>query len=342
MRNIKRRIPTQILLFIILFGFSYSTDIKLAQTGFQFLSVASDARATAMGEAMTTLRGQSNSVFFNPASMARSQHLLCTNFSQNQWIADINHITASVGFAPKGGYYGVFALSMQSVEYGEVQGTMVWENNAGYIDTEIMRPSALALGVGYAKSLSDKFSIGGHIKSAYQFLGRSTIPLTDSTNSVIKNWASTIAYDFGTIYETGWKEFAFGMTVRNFSQEIKYQTEGFQLPLTFTIGGSIDLAQFQVLRFLQSPLNPDSKFMLSIDALHPRSYSERLNVGIEYNPLSILFLRTGYYGNYDERGITFGVGFRLAKKMKGISIDYAYTPFGLFDSVQQLSFQLSI
>lgn len=331
--------------FIILataISLGYGDDIKLGQTGFQFLSVASDARATAMAEAMTTIRGQSNSIFFNPAGMARSKNLISANFSKNQWIAGIDHITASIGFAPKKGYFGVFALSLQSVEYGEVQGTMVWQNEAGFIDTEIIRPSALALGIGYAKSLSDKFSVGGHVKSTYQFLGRSVVPETDSTNTTIKNWASTLAFDFGTIYETSWKDFAFGMTVRNFSQEIKYQTEGFQLPLTFSIGGSIDLIQFQFLQFLKSPFNPDTKLVLSVDALHPRSYAERMNIGIEYNPIDMFFIRTGYYGNYDERGFTFGFGFRLNKKLKGIGVDYAYTPFGLFDSVQQLSFQITL
>ncbi len=329
-----------ILLSVLSIGLS--EDIKLAQTGFQFLSVASDARATGMGEAMTTMKGQSNAVFFNPAGMARSTQLLSANFSQNQFIAGINHITASVGFAPNNGYFGVFALSVQSVDYGEVQGTMVWNNEPGYIDTEIFEPTALAVGVGYARSLSDKFSIGGHIKSTYQYLGRSVVPETDTTNQVIRNWASTLAYDFGTLYETGWNDFSFGMMVRNFSQEIKYQTEGFQLPLTFSIGASIDLSDFIFLSFLKSPLNRDSKFMLSVDALHPRSYSERTHIGIEYNPLSILYLRTGYYGNYDERGLTYGVGFKVARKDTGIGIDYAFTPFGIFDSVQQLSFQITL
>lgn len=319
-----------------------SGDIKLAQTGFQFLSVASDARATAMAEAMTTMKGYSNSVFFNPAGMARTKNFLSANFSQNSFIADINYITASVSIVPAQGKYGVFAFSAQSVDYGKIQGTMVWENDAGYIDTEIMQPTALAVGIGYAKALSDKFSVGGHVKSTYQYLGRSVIPETDSTNTTIKNWVSTMAYDFGTIYETGWKDFSFGMTVRNFSQEIKYQNEGFQLPLTFALGGSVDLAQFSFLSLLKTPLNPDARFMLSIDALHPRSYAERLNIGMEYNPLSVLFLRAGYYGNYDERSLTYGVGIQLNRKERGISIDYAFTPFGVFNNIHQLSYQITL
>jgi hypothetical protein len=43
---------------------------KLAQSGFQFLSVVSDARAAAMAEAMTSLEIGSSALFFNPAGMA--------------------------------------------------------------------------------------------------------------------------------------------------------------------------------------------------------------------------------------------------------------------------------
>lgn len=319
----------------------FAEDIKLAQTGFQFLSVASDARATAMGEAMTTIQGQSGSLFFNPAAMARSKSPVSAKFSQNQWIADINYMTASVSFAPRSGYYGVMGLSFQSVDYGKVQGTMVAENDAGYVDTEIIEPTAMALGFGYARALSDKFSVGGHIKSTYQYLGHSVVPESDTSNTVIKNWATALAYDFGTIYETGWKDFAFGMTVRNFSQEIKYQNEGFQLPLTFTLGASIDISQFARLGFLKA-LSPDSKFIVSVDALHPRSYSERVNVGIEYNPVKYLYLRSGYYGNYDERGLTFGAGIHTGSIARSIAVDFGYTPFGIFNSVQQLSIQITL
>ena len=207
---------------------SGADNTKLAQTGFQFLSVTSDARAGGMGEAMTTFHTNSSALFFNPAGMARQKNNIDLSFSQNQWIADINHNSLSVSLTPANGKYGVIGMSFVNVDYGELQGTMVWDNEQGFIDTEIIKPSALALGVGYAKALSDKFSVGGQIKSAYQYLGKSIIPDSDTTQALMKNTADAIAFDFGTIYHTGWKSFTFGMSVRNFSQEIKFQTEGFQ------------------------------------------------------------------------------------------------------------------
>lgn len=312
-----------------------SADIKLAQTGFQFLSVTSDAETGGLAEAVTTLPLSSSSLFFNPAGMSKQHNTIDFKISDNPWIADIHHTTFSASYSPYGGRYGVFGATLQNVDYGDIFGTVVWDNEQGYKDTEMIKPSAISAGVGYAKSLSDKFSIGLHVKQAYQYLGKSVIPVSDTSNAVVKNTANALAFDFGTIYFTGWNDFSFGMSIRNFSQEIKYQAEGFQLPLTFTMGASMNvLGIFQIDAQKQS-------LIVSIDALHPRSYSERVNVGAQYTLSNLLVMRGGYMYNYDERGLTAGIG--VQKSISGLlfKIDYAYTPFGIFDNVQRISINIS-
>lgn len=83
---------TMVILFVsVLLNSAIYAQVKLAQTGFQFLSVVPDARAAAMGEAMTTVQGYSSALFFNPAAMARVSSRFDVNLSQNNWIADIKH-----------------------------------------------------------------------------------------------------------------------------------------------------------------------------------------------------------------------------------------------------------
>ena len=101
---------------------------KLAQTGYQFLSVTSDARSGGMADAMTTIHGRSVSLFFNPAGIARQTELVDINFSSNNWIAGIKHNAFSLSFSPKSGQYGVFGLSLLNVDYGEMQGIMKMYN----------------------------------------------------------------------------------------------------------------------------------------------------------------------------------------------------------------------
>lgn len=328
MRNCKLK---YLLITLVALFSTLMAEQKLAQTGFQFLSVAAEAKGGAMANAMTSIEMNSGALFFNPAAMARMQGTFSLSATQNNWIADITHNSFSMAINPMGGRYGVFGVSFMSVDYGEIQGIMVWENEQGYIDTEIFEPSAFVAGFGYAKSLTDKFSVGGQVKYAGQELGKSMVPVGDDSLKVKKNLAFATAYDFGTIYKTGWKSLQFGMSVRNFSQEIEYEKESFLLPLTFSIGISMDLLDFVEDIEGQS-------LVMSIDATHPRSYPEQLRLGFEYSFLNTLYARLGYVSNSDENDITYGFGL----KKFGFALDYAYTPFGVFDNVQRFTINFAL
>jgi hypothetical protein len=301
---------------------------KLAQTGFNFLSLSSDARSSGMGDAVNSLSGFSGAMSSNPASMAEMPTFLNASFNMNNWIADIKYLSSSVILSPSSGDYGAVGLSVQSVDYGDVEGTMVDRNNPnGYVETSIMKPSALAVGLGYSTMLNKQFGVGARIKYAYQSLGESTFmdDLGDVTTK--KNKADVIAYDFGTVYKTGVKSIAFGMSVTNFSKEIRFENEDFQLPLLFTIGISANLFDF-----INMP-ESNHEFMLAVDWTHPRSHPEQLKIGAEYKFMKLLSLRGGYVNGNDENNVTFGVGVSSL----GVEIGYSYTPFGIFKSVQRFS-----
>jgi hypothetical protein len=314
------------------------SQVKWAQTGFNFLSVSSDARAGAMGDAVNSLSGYSGALSHNPASMAEMPSLLGATFSVNSWIADIKYKSTSLMISPVSGDYGVLGISWQYVDYGEVQGTRVASNEKGYEDIEIMSPTAYAVGVGYAKTISDRFAVGAQVRFAHQALGESAVPA--GTDTVTKeNVASALAYDFGTVFKTGIKSLAFGMSVRNFSREVKYEEEGFQLPLLFTLGISAN-----VFDFFQVP-GPEQSLLLSVDATHPRSHPEQIKIGVEYRFMDLLALRGGYLSGDSEDDFTFGLG--VSSRGLGISsinfeVDYSYTPFGVFNNVQRFTTRLSL
>ena len=326
-------IKTAYILLSGLFATGWSQSYtKLAQTGFQFLSVVSDARIAALGGAVTGVELQSSSLFCNPAGMANQPTFLSVSAGQNHWIADIDHNTLSLAVNPASGRYGVMGVSVQSVDYGELLGTRVSDNEQGYIDTGVFKPSAIAVGVGYAKALTDRFSVGGQIKVVRQRLGDVRIPVTDSTTTTIENELTPLAFDFGTLFKTGFKSLTFGMSVRNFSREIEFEEEGFQLPLVFRMGISINLFDLRRVGDL------DHSLVLSVDATHYRSHPEQLIVGLEYRLLKLLSLRGGYVSNNDEDDFSLGFGV----SHYGITLDYAYTPFGVFDNVQRITARFAI
>lgn len=319
---------------------AHAAEPKLAQTGFQFLSIPIHARVAALGDAFTAMNGGSMSLFYNPATMSFNPAQVDLTLSQNNWIADIKHVAGSFSYNPWRGRYGVFGVSLISVDYGEFLGTVLDPAaEKGYQDTGTFSPSAFAVGIGYSNALSEQFSFGIHIKYASQDLGSSFIPDEQAENGRrLKSYSKgVIALDFGTIYRTGFKSLAFGMSVQNFSQEVRFETEGFQLPLTFNIGISMDMLDFI------SPDNEMHSFILAVDANHPRDAPEQLMVGGEYLFMDVLALRFGYHYNVDERDVTLGAGLQFEYGNSGrIAIDYAYTPFGVFDNVQRFSFSLSL
>lgn len=305
---------------------------KLAQTGFKFLSVTSDARGGALGDAMTTLESGSSALFFNPAGMARLNGRFEATFSMNKWIADINHNAFSLAFSPATGRYGVFGLSFMNVDYGKLIGTMVWGSESGFVETGTFHPTAFAVGFGYAKALTDKFAVGGQVRVASQDLGNSFVVVGTDSLSVKHNLAAATSFDFGTTFRTGFKSLVFGMSLRNFSNEITYEREGFQLPLTFRIGLSMN-----VLDLANIPANKMS-CLVSVDAVHPRDYPEQVMLGLEYNLMQMFSLRAGYVSPSDEHKLSLGFGVRFM----GATVDYAYTPFGVFDNVQRITLRFGL
>ena len=320
-------------------GLAQRETQKLAQAGMKFLSVGLSARQTALADAFTAVEAGSESMFYNPSGMSGIKRLSDVSLGMVQWIGDIQHYYVAAAFAPSDGDYGVFGISFQFTDYGEVDATIRANNTQGYLDVGTIKPNASALGFTYAKAISDRFAVGGTLKFVSQDLGSGYVRVQynttsdgidegfepDSSEEVI-NTLLVPAFDFGLQYKTGYKSLIFGMTVRNFAKEVKYISEGFQLPLTFRIGVSMNMLDLL-------DLNPkEHALLLAVDVEHPRDYPEQIKVGLEYLFMSTVALRAGYVSPADEHSFSFGLG--LQQKLADIDfgLDYSYTPFGVFSS----------
>jgi hypothetical protein len=321
------------IIFSNLSVFGVETD-KRAQTGLKFLEVSLDARASSMGGALTSLEGNSVSMFYNPAGMSRTDDYINITLGQLNFIANIDYIFGSAAINIDDGKYGVFGVNFVSVDYGKFFGTIRADNEQGFLETGNFSPSAYAVGVGYAKALTDKFSVGGNARYVYQNLTGGYINFLEDESAVSRIFdTDVISFDFGILYKTGFKSLNFGMNLRNFSKEIKYITESFQLPLTFEIGLSINAVDL---------IDMDSEkhqILVSVDAVHPRDYPEKINFGVEYAFMDMFAIRSGINSPSDEEGISFGVGFNQEITDVRFHFDYGYTSFGVFDDVHRFTIQ---
>jgi hypothetical protein len=309
---------------------------KLAQTGLKFLSVSLDPRASGMGDAVTSVFANSTAMLYNPSVMGGMDGMSDFSFGSTRWIADINYIYGTAALKLFDGDYGIFGVSLVAVDYGDFIGTVVAPNDNGYLEVGTFKPTSMAMGLGYANQLSEKFSIGGNVKYVRQSLGTAVTGYdAEGIRKVEDNAVSAIAFDFGILYHTGFKSLDFGMSVRNFSAELKYKDEKFQLPLTFKIGVSMNVFDL---------VDIDKKmhsFLIAVDASHPRDYREQLSFGAEYLFMNTFAIRGGYTFPTDEQEFTAGIGIKQSIADFKFGIDYSYTPFGIFDNVHRFSINLA-
>ena len=315
-----------ITLSVVILSFNaYAVD-KVGQTGCGFLDVAAGARACGMGEAFTVLGQDATALFYNPSCIGEIEGNFDLCAGGTQWIADINYLYLAAVFDAD--VWGNFGLSVISPDYGEFYGTTVAEETEeGYVNTGIFHPHAFCAGVAYAREFTDKFTVGLQVKFVSQHLGANEI-LLDTLYVTQQNEISTLAYDFGLLFYPGFKSFAFGMSVRNFSPRLTYERVGFESPLTFTLGVGMD-----VLDFFGE--HPDNSFKIGFDGIHPRDWGEQFKVGGEFGYKNMIFVRVGYKLNYYAEGLNAGVGINVA----GVKLDYSYGEYDLegFDMINRAS-----
>lgn len=331
-----------LILAFLITGVGYGQEYKKqAQAGFQFLNMSNDARISALGEAGTSIESNASSLLYNPAGMARLNNFSDITFGKTSWIADINYLHGAVAINPvPGGEYGVFGLSFVYVDYGSIIRTIrSTTDQKGYLEMGEFKPFAFSAGIGYAKALSDKFSLGGSIRYVKQDLGKDQIiSVNDDGTYGTKDYSlATVSYDFGVIYKTGMKSLTLGLNIRNFSQEIKYEKEGFQLPLIFKIGLSMNA--MELFPNIDKEMH---KLLITVDASHPRDYPEQVGIGGEYLFMNTVALRLGYLFPSDESGISAGVGLQQDIDGYNFGFDYGYTSFGVFSNVHKFTLRFSL
>ncbi len=314
----------------------FSDFTKTGLTSATFLSIEVGPRSKAMGGAFVGLADDVSALYWNPAGIAKAEEKSIM-FSHTEWLADISFDFAGATFPIEG--FGTIGAFITSLTMPEMQVRTV-EQPEG--TGQLFGASDLALGISYARTLTDRFSVGANFKFIRE--------------SIFNSSASTVAVDFGTLFRTDFNDMIIGFSISNFGGDLQLsgidtqvevdispnefgnndrifanlETEGFQLPLTFRVGVAMDV--------LKSESN---RATVVVDGIVPNDNAQFVNVGGEYVFSEFLSLRAGYRALFleeNEEGLTFGGG--LKQKLFGettLQLDYSYGDFGLLDKVQEFA-----
>lgn len=331
-----------ILIIILLPGLIFTAEVtKTGTTASKFLGFGVGPRGIAMGGAFASVANDATAMYWNPAGIAALQHNQGV-FSQTNWFADIK--INYIGAVMNAGSLGNFGVNVTAVTMGDMDITT--ENSPeGTGDT--FSAGMYAIGVTFARNLTQNFIIGANLKYVREDISNSS--------------AQGVALDIGTMFTTPFYGVRFSSSITNFGTKMQmsgddliiqhdadpdifgdnsnlnayFQTDKYEMPLRLQIGLAKD---FKIME--------GQRLTLAVDASHPNDNTEYVNAGGELSLLNeMVFLRGGYKSLFmkdREEGLTLGAGYRTPKIANfDLSIDYAFQVFEHLGDVHTFGFLLS-
>jgi len=319
--------------------FALSQIDNVGTSAANFLKIGMGARAQSMGGSYVAQADEVTALYWNPAGIVNIKGRE-VNFTQIDWIADIN--LSFLGGVVSMGEAGSIGIGITYLSMGDMKVTN-WENPEGTGET--FEAYDMAIGLAYARTISEKFSIGMQLKYIQETISQSS--------------ANAFAVDVGVQYQTGFKGLKLGMALSNFGTEMQlsgrdlsvrtdpYNTVGsnpddvdanletvsWPLPITIRIGASLDIVKTEAFRFTGN-----------LDFYDPRDVDQTWCAGAELALLKeVVFLRAGI-NNYHENELkpSFGGGIKYNfDQTYGIIIDYAYSDLGRLVNANRFSLALT-
>ena len=316
----------------------FSQVSKVGTTAAPFLEIGPGSVATGMGGAFVSVANDATSLYWNPSGIADFTNNEVTIFHAN-WIASTNFDYAAL-VLPLGGAGNIgFSFTSFSMADEKVR-TVDQPEGTG----EFYSAGDIAVGLSYARKLTDRFSIGFTAKYIQETIWHES--------------ASAIAIDAGTIFRTDlFNGLTIGASISNFGTQMKLngsdirtfarvnplllgsndqvpfnvELDSWDLPFLFQIGVSTNIIK-----------NDDYRFLVSVDALHPNNNYESMNIGGQFSFRDFIFIRGGFRNLFltdSEGGLTLGIGVnsKLLFSDDFVSFDYAFRNFGRLNYVHTLS-----
>lgn len=312
----------------------FRSTSKVGTTSAQFLKIGAGARAIGLGGAYAALGDDIYSIYWNPAGIARSKSNTEVTFNHAEWLADMTYDFAAGSF--KLGDIGVLSASFTMLKTPEDK-VRTFDSPEG--DGRMWSATSIAITLGYAKNLTDRFAIGFNAKFIREKVWNSS--------------ATGVALDVGTVYRTPFNDLLIGAAISNFGTPMTltgrdlqfnndpndnldtgpnnipsdYSTDNFDLPLTFRLGLAMDLYNSRYFRA-----------SAAVDAIHPNDNTEYINSGLELAYDEMFFVRVGYkslFKENSEEGLTLGAGVKyyFAGNL-GFYLNYGYADYGRLKKVQ--------
>jgi hypothetical protein len=338
-----------VVLALLVLGMAVQTaDAQTRKSGVNsaaFLKVGVGARQIGLGSAATSLTGDVNNMFWNPAGIALQNETMQASFTHNNWIAGLKQEVGSVSYNLE----DIGTVGVGIMMFG-IDGIPA-DRDYGYTDPQLHALEIDLVGdatydyqdllaqVTFSRYITDNLSLGVTAKYVNE-------KIDDQS-------ASAVAFDLGSVYSLGFIGWNIGARINNLGSDMKFYDYSATIPLTFSIGTSM------------SPLTfGESSIMVAFDLIKPQDGVQYYFSGMELNLEKMFFVRAGWKFNYSYFGLigngidggtsqrspittslekgSFGGGARVPLEDYVVSFDYAYTVFTSLDAVHRFTVSLAL
>ncbi len=316
-------------------GSSKGEFLKVGAAGSQFLKMPVGARGTAIG-AYTSMANDISAMYWNPAGLADVKRMSFEGH-YTQWFAGFKHIYA--GFATPITEQFTLGFNITSFQSDDIAITTL-QNQEG--TGHHYRVSDIAGGLSFAGYLTNDFSFG--INAKYVFNGFSSLS------------ASGIAFDIGTLYNTGIQGIKLGFSMSNLGTKMQYSGQDlrttakiieelrgspidaeyisstYSMPLIFRAGISSEVWK-----------DEDNSVTAAFDFTTLSDTPEQYTLGAEYKFQDLINVRGGYVFGQDQFGLSGGIGLNwdTGSGFKA-GFDYSIAPTKDLGLVNRLSIIIGI
>jgi hypothetical protein len=304
----------------------------------QFMLIEPSARFTAIGNSGVALDGGLDGAYYNPAAAGRITRLafLLTHID---WLAGIrcDYVATAIPFGDRGTGF----VTVSSLNSGEIDvRTVAQPLGTG----ERYTVSDIALGLGFARPISDRFSAGVQVKYVQETIWHTS--------------AGAVTFDVGSAYRIRPDGLHIGSSITNFGTSATFSGRDLRITYDGVPDQSGDNSTLPGQRFVEGhPVPvlfrvgvglpwrpaPDWRIWFSADAQHPNFNPEHVNAGVEATFRDLASLRIGYQGllqEDSEEGLALGAGFHGQLELFDYRIDYAWSDHGRLGDVHRLTLAL--
>ena len=313
------------------------------------------ARGGAMGGAVGSTVSGPTAWYWNPAGAASSESFSLAAGRQNLYDdLGIQQTYAAASIPLIGGVVGV---NLSTLGSGPIRRTTELNPFGERLGGNTFEWTSTTVGLGYAKRLTDRLSVGAQIKYVDE-------GIPDASTS----W---LAFDIGTQFNTGLYGLVLGGAIQNVGgtsnatgaliQRIVQTTDGSQLPEARRVQFFTSNTELPVVFNLSlgADIMGSSNSILGgaggkhtlgaeIGVTDGTDISTQYAVGAEYGFRNMFFARGGkrFYNDGRERGdggqwgLTGGFGLRLPVFGRSVRVDYSYEKAGALKNIQIFSFEV--